>query len=138
MPRITKLTITFLFLLILTACTARPVEEMSWFMIGKWRAESQETDIHGSYQAEYFVKFINHNKLRFCKDHSPHSFCATFTYELIEDDLYLVENRRAIDGRWWINRRDNDLLICIWNDENCLVFTRDTSLFCWEDFGMLR
>jgi len=138
MPRIIKLTITALFLLILSACTAEPAEEMPRFMIGKWRAESQETNLHGTYQAEYFVKFINHNKLRFCKDYPSHAFCDTFTYKLIEDDLYLVENRRLIDGRWWINRQDNDLLICIWNDENCLVFTRDTSLLSWEDFGMLR
>ena len=65
-------------------------------------------------------------------------FCAAFTYKVIEDDLLLVENRRTKGSIWRINRQNNDFLISIWNDEGCLVFTRDTSTLCWEDIGFLR
>lgn len=103
-----------------------PVSE---FIIGKWRSERENSDIYGTYHEEFFIKFINNEKLLFCNKKPNNSFCAYFEYEEIDEGIFTVENERINGGEWEIVKDGDDLKICIWNDSNCMTFSRDTSKF---------
>jgi len=113
---------------------------ISEFMRGKWRAERQNSDIYGSYQEEFFVKFINARTLKFCSKEPVEQFCDNFRYTSIMDNLFLVENERTKGGYWTISRNNGNLQICIWEENNCVIFIRDTSKFNLplEVFGIYR
>jgi hypothetical protein len=97
-------------------------------MIGKWISGGvQVTDTFGNYHHEYRVEFISESRLKFCDINPSESFCADFNYRLISGKTYLVENDRAKDGHWEISREGDRLLICIWENGNCVLFSRDTT-----------
>jgi hypothetical protein len=110
------------------------------FVKGKWIATRQSTDIYGPYQEQFFVKFINHSSLWFCHKDPIDQFCDKFKYKAITDDLLLVENNRATGGNWKLKIDNDKLDICIWDDTNCITFTRDKSGYkiFLELFGIYR
>lgn len=133
-----------MFLFLLSGCANNvpktyddtiPITE---FMLGKWRATQQVSNLYESYQEKDFVKFGRNGSLKYCNKNPLEPFCANFSYSQIKDDLFQVKNQRLSDGNWWINRNGEKLTVCIWNKENCLEFIRDTSGYniFLELFGM--
>ena len=96
-------------------------------MLGKWEANHiQTTDVYESYLVDYQLEFIYRNRLKLCMQ-SPHdAFCADLTYELVDGKTYKVENERTKGGYWEISRTEDNLIICLLSNENCILFERDT------------
>ena len=99
--------------------------KLSAFMIGTWIGNEQVTDIHGSYNKEYKIEFIDENNLIFQMRSPYDGFNDRFVYRFIKEDTLLVENERAKDGEWGVTREEEDLMICIWTDTNCVRFKRE-------------
>ncbi len=99
------------------------------FMLGKWRATRQTSDIYGSYQEDNFVKFMKNGKMMYCHREPIEPFCTDFSYRYLGEGLLAIENNRITEGEWVISRKGDDLQICIWNSINCFNFLRDNSGF---------
>ena len=113
---------------------------LSEFIIGKWRAENDNQNIYGEYHEEYFIKFINKRRLLFCNKKPIEPFCIFCTYKQIDKNVVFVTNPRMVGGEWFLTKNENELNICLWEENNCLQFTRDASSFDFklEVFGIMR
>lgn len=101
------------------------------FMMGQWESKKQITDVNGSYIEDYKVEFIDEDNLAFTMK-SPHDgFKDEFVYQFISESTLSVENDRAKGGKWEVRRNKENLLICIWSNENCLEFARTNSMEIW-------
>ena len=94
------------------------------FIIGEWTAVVQTTDIHGSYEQEYYVEFVDSDTVTLIMRAPYGGINTSFDYKFIEENVLLVENERLKDGRWFINQVEEDLNICIGSNENCIRFER--------------
>ena len=114
--------------------------QLSEFIIGKWRADRDNANTYGPYHEAFFIKFINKHRLLFCNERPNHSFCDFFNYQEMEEGILFLDNDRILGAEWYVKRNGDDLNICIWNESNCLLFTRDTSNFDFklEVLGKLR
>jgi hypothetical protein len=96
------------------------------FMLGKWKASQQVTDFFGTHLEEYQVAFMSQSGLEFCIWRPDEPFCAGFTYQLIDENKFKVENERDKGNEWAISRVGDNLLICR-KYGNCLLYTRDNT-----------
>jgi len=95
------------------------------FTIGNWYGIEYVTDIHGNYTKEYYVEFIDEDELVFQMKSPYDGFKAKFDYRFIDETTILVENERAIGGKWNIKPSGENLVICIWENLECVTFNRN-------------
>lgn len=76
------------------------------FIIGKWRSDRDNSDIHGTYHEDFFIKFITKNRLLFCNNQPIEPFCAFLNYTEIDEGKFSVENERMNSGEWKIDGDD--------------------------------
>ena len=99
-------------------------QDLSGFIIGRWTGHESVTDIHGEYEREYHIEFVDKNRLVIQMKALYGGINDEFTYEFVEKNVLLVENERAKGGEWTIKKERENLLICIWSNDNCILFTR--------------
>jgi hypothetical protein len=137
--------VSFCILFLLSGCGNTRINNynentpITTFILGKWRFSHQINDLTGTYQEEYFVKFGNRGKLMFCHKTPYDTSCGKFVYAHITNNQVSLENKRALNGKWQLERQGDNLEICFLNDiGECYVFTRDISRYnlFLEFFGM--
>jgi len=94
------------------------------FLLGKWASEKKVVSGDQVYVEYYQIEFIDGETLRFSKTSPVDGFDEKFNYQFVDSSSLIVENARAKNGKWKINQLDNNLLICIWSENNCLVFVK--------------
>ena len=94
------------------------------FIIGEWSCEIQVEDENGIYTKHYLVDFVDEDTVFLNVSSSIDGIRAKFEYEFIDEETISVENDRLTGGEWQISRSGEDLFLCIWNAENCMIFNR--------------
>ena len=100
---------------------------LSEFILGKWQGVEQTHDFYGSYVKQYQIEFIDEKTLKLTMSSPYDGFTEEFQYQFISPSTLKVENSRTKGGEWQISRSGEKLLVCIWSNQDCIVFTRYAS-----------
>jgi hypothetical protein len=113
---------------------------LSQFMIGRWSASRQTSNVYENYEEKFFIQFYRDGTMKYCHIDPIEPICTNFDYELISGDLYSLKNQRIEEEKWFIDRDEDKLHICFQANTDCLDFVRDDSLLnvVLEYFGVYR